>query len=103
MDTKYMEPATTERAKLSCVSAMNFAEGWDQWKAKFKDAIKEGRRFGLSDDTIKTVSIKIGDYLATTLCPNSKEEALMRDLWTAATPDERKVLAGVVFKMIDKM
>lgn len=102
METKYMEPAAMERAKMSCVSAMNFADGWEQWRAKFKDAIKDGRRFGLSDDTIKSVSVKIADYLAGALCPNSKEEALMRDLWTSATAEERKVLAGVVFKMIDK-
>ena len=101
MDTKYMEPEVMEKAKMQCVSAMNFADGWDQWKAKFKDAIKEGRRFGLSDDTIKSVSTKIGDYLATTLCAKSKEEELMKNLWLAATPEERKVLAGVVFKMID--
>jgi hypothetical protein len=102
METKYMEATAMERAKMSCVSAMNFADGWDQWKDKFKDALKDGRRFGLSDETIKSVLVKIADYLASSLCPHSKEEALMRDLWTAASPEERKVLASVVFKMIDK-
>jgi hypothetical protein len=91
-----------ETGKMECVMAMDYADGWDQWKAKFKDALKQGRKFGLSDETIKTMSVKIGDFLATKLCAHTKEEALMHDLWATANTDERKVLAGLVFKMIDK-
>jgi hypothetical protein len=50
---------------MECVMAMDYAQGWDQWKGKFKDAVKIGRKFGLSDETIKTMSTKIGDYLET--------------------------------------
>lgn len=88
--------------KLSCVLATNFALGWDAWREKFKEAMQTGRKFGMSDDKIKEMSIKIGDFLATKLCPKTKEEELLRDMWTTATEDERKVLATVVFRMIDK-
>ena len=91
-----------EKGKMECVMAMDYAQGWDQWREKFKDALKQGRNFGLSEDTIKTMSIKIGDFLANKICPHTKEEELIRDMWTVANADERKVLASVVFKMIDK-
>ena len=90
-----------EKGKMECIMAMDYAQGWDQWKTKFKDAVKTGRKFGLSDETIKSMSTKIGDYLATRLCAKTKEEELMKEMWTVATPEERKVLSGVVFKMID--
>jgi hypothetical protein len=40
--------------------------------------------------------------LATKLCAKTKEEELIKEMRTVASPEERKVLAPVVFKMIDK-
>lgn len=88
--------------KLSCVLATNFALGWDAWKEKFKDAMETGRKFGMSDEKIKKMSIKISDFLSTKICPKTKEEELMRDLWAAANEEERKVLATVIFRMVDQ-
>ena len=88
--------------KMSCVLATDFALGWDAWREKFKDAMKNGRKFGLSDETIKSMSIKIGDFMATKICPKTKEEELMRELWTTATTEERKALASIIFRMVDK-
>jgi hypothetical protein len=81
---------------------MDFVNDWDQWRGTLKDAIQKGRDFGLSDATIQKLSVKVGDFLATKVCPATKEEELIRDFWAVASADERKTLATLVFKMVDK-
>ncbi|MBE0479636.1 MAG: DUF3243 domain-containing protein [Dehalococcoidia bacterium] len=87
--------------KEKCIEAMDFMKDWDTWRKTLKDSIEEGRKYGMSDDTIKRLSVAVGDYLALKVCPATKEEELLRDLWSVATQDERKVLATLIFKMVD--
>jgi len=44
--------------------------------------------------------VKIGDFLATKVCPQTKEEELLKQMWDVATPEERKVIATLMFKMV---
>lgn len=89
------------REKEKCIEAMDFMKDWDQWKSTLNEAINQGRKLGLSDDTIKSLSASVGDFLATRVCPATKEEELLRDMWEVASPDERKILATLIFKMVD--
>ena len=86
--------------RFKCVSAMDFMKDWNQWKSTLKEAIDQGRKFGLSDDTIKSLSASVGDFLATRVCPATTEEELLRDMWEVATPEERRTLATLIFKMV---
>ncbi len=87
--------------KMKCINAMDFVQDWTEWRKNLKDAIERGRRFGMSDQMIQKLSVKVGDFLAEKVCPATKEEALMREMWSVATPDERKTLASLIFKMVD--
>ena len=85
-----------------CINAMEYVGDWVTWKGHLKDAIQKGRKLGMSDETIKTLSLKVGDFLAKRVCPATPEEQLMIDMWDVATLDERKTLATIMFKMLDK-
>lgn len=85
-----------------CLNAMDFVKDWVQWRGTLKEAIERGREFGLSDDMIKKLSVNVGEFLAKRVCPATPEEQLMKDMWDVATPDERRTLASLMFKMIEK-
>jgi hypothetical protein len=91
-----MEQGTT------CLSGGDFIKDWDQWKKTVGEAIKIARKVGMPDKLIEIASVKVGDYLTQKLCAESKEEALIKELWDAATPDERKTLGKLLFKIMDK-
>ncbi|NYT00515.1 MAG: DUF3243 domain-containing protein [Methanocellales archaeon] len=85
-----------------CIDAMDYVKDWATWTGHLKTAINQGRKFGMSDETIRRLSVKVGDFLANRVCPATPEEQLMIDMWSVATPDERKTLATIMFKMLDK-
>jgi len=91
----------TTESKEKCIEAMDFMKDWDQWRSTLKQAIEGGRQVGLSDKEIQSLATNIGDFLSTKVCPATKEEELLRDMWSVATADERKTLASLIFRMVD--
>jgi sulfur relay (sulfurtransferase) DsrC/TusE family protein len=85
-----------------CIEGMDFMKDWTQWRATLKEAIEQGRKFGLSDEVIKNLSVNVGDFLTSRVCPATKEEELLKEMWEVAAPDERKTLATLIFKMVEK-
>jgi hypothetical protein len=85
-----------------CINAMDFVKDWASWRGHLQDAIKRGRDFGMSDEMIQKLSVKVGDFLAKKICPATPEEKLMKEMWEAATPDERKTLATLMFKLVER-
>jgi len=88
-----------EREK--CLQAMDFLKDWKTWRASLNEAIAAARKFGVSDETIKDLSVKVGDFLAQKVCPATKEEELLKEMWDSATAEERKTLASLIFKMVE--
>jgi hypothetical protein len=86
--------------RFKCLSALDYVKDWDTWRKTLKEGIAEARKFGVSDETIKSMAVKIGDFLATKVCPQTKEEELLKQMWDVATPEERKVIATLMFKMV---
>jgi hypothetical protein len=88
--------------ETTCLHGGDFINDWDQWKKILAEAIKNARKIGMPDKVIELASVKVGDFLTKRLCVESKEEALIKDLWDVGTPDERKVLGKLLFKIMDK-
>jgi hypothetical protein len=44
-----------------------------------------GRRRSVPDETLGTVAVKAGDFLAGKVCPATKEEELFKEMWKVAT------------------
>lgn len=85
---------------LKCVSAMDFIKDWKTWRSTLKEGIQAARKLGVSDDTIQNMAAKVGDFLAEKVCPATKEEELLKELWDVGSPEERKVLATLIFKLV---
>ncbi|MGB2696681.1 MAG: DUF3243 domain-containing protein [Candidatus Zixiibacteriota bacterium] len=86
--------------KDKCLQAMDFLKDWNTWRSTLNEAIGAARKFGVSDETIKDLSVKVGDFLSQKVCPATKEEELLKQMWDIASPEERKTLASLIFKMV---
>jgi len=88
--------------KAKVCAAMDFVKDWSTWRATLKEGIQKARTLGVSDEKIQDMAVKVGDFLATKVCAATKEEELLKELWDAGTPDERRTLAMLIFKVVEK-
>lgn len=86
--------------KMKCLEAMDFMKDWTTWRETLHQAIKSAKSLGMSDESIKTLSKSVGDFLAEKICPSTKEEELLKEMWDIGTEEERKVIASLIFKMV---
>jgi hypothetical protein len=88
--------------KTTCLNGGDFLKDWNQWRMTVYDAIQTARKLGMPDQMIMVASTKVGDFLSTRLCASTPEEALIKELWDVAEPNDRKVLGKLLFKMMEK-
>ena len=86
--------------KLKCLGAMDFLKDWVTWRKTLGEALQKGRALGISDEQIKDLATKMGDFLAEKVCPASKEEELLKQMWDVGTPEERRTIAGLLIKLV---
>jgi hypothetical protein len=85
---------------LKCLGAMDFLKDWVAWRKTLGEALQKGRSLGMSDEQITELATKMGDFLAEKVCPASKEEELLKQLWDVGTPAERRTIAGLLIKIV---
>jgi len=88
--------------KEKCMEAMDFMKDWDTWRSTIREAISQARNLGLSEETIQQMSEAFANFLSEKVCPATPEEELLKEMWDVSTPEERKVLTRIFFRMIEK-
>lgn len=83
-----------------CINALDFTKDWTTWRQTLQDSIATARGIGIPDEDIKDMAVRLGDFLAEKVCPATPEEELIKEIWTVAEPEERKVLANIIFRML---
>ena len=83
-----------------CLDSMDFVKDWQTWRETLHEGIAGAKKFGLSDDVIRDMSVKVGDFLAEKVCPATKEEQLLKEMWDVATPEERRTIAALLLKLV---
>jgi hypothetical protein len=86
--------------EMKSLQGFDWVKDWPTWRTNVKERIALAHRFGVPDETLKTIAVKVGDFLADKVCPATQEDELLKEMWSAATPDERKTIATVIFKMV---
>jgi len=88
-----------EKAKR-CLELMEFLGDWTTWRKNLGEALRVGKQVGMSDEEIHAAAVKIGDFLAEKVCPATKEEELLKEMWEVGTPEERRAIASMLIKMV---
>ncbi len=85
--------------KLQCINMMEYVGDWAEWRKNLRRAVGVGKKVGMSEDEIEALATQIGDFLAEKVCPATPEEELLKEMWHVATPEERRIIAGLMVKM----
>ena len=75
---------------------------WENWKASLGQAVEFAEELGIPRETIAELAHKFGSYLAGSVDASVSENRALKELWNVATPEEQKVLAGLVTKLVTK-
>lgn len=74
---------------------------YDKWKQFLGERVNQARAAGMSDTVIQTLAKEIGDFLANKVDPKNDEERVLRELWAVCDENEKRMLAGVMMKLVD--
>jgi len=75
---------------------------WHQWKKMLGRAVHAAEFVGMSDARIDNLAFYMGDLLAKKVDPGNREQRLLNELWDEASEDEKRVLASLIVRMVDK-
>lgn len=85
---------------MKSLRGFDWVKDWSTWRANVKERIAVAHKFGVPDETVKAIATKVGDLLAEKSCPATQEEELLKEMWNVATPNERKTITTLIFKMV---
>lgn len=77
-------------------------EDWEKWKHSLARAVDMGEMVGISHQNIEKIAYTMGEFLHDRIDPANREQRVLADLWSVADSDERKNLASMIVKMVNK-
>lgn len=79
---------------------MSVLDNFDSWKAFLADRLEQAQSQGMGQETISNMAYEVGDYLAANTNAKNSEEAVLQEIWNAASDDERHSLASAMVKLV---
>ncbi|GAB3066936.1 DUF3243 family protein [Virgibacillus ainsalahensis] len=79
---------------------MSVLDNFDTWKGFLANKLEQAQQQGMSQQTISNVAQEVGDYLAQSVDAKNEEEAVLRELWNAASEDEQQAIANTMIKLV---
>ena len=73
---------------------------WDTWKKTLGQAVEFAEELGISKQKISSLAQQAGDLLAQSVPPANPEQKAIKELWDVAGPEERKVLANLMTRLV---
>ncbi|EFM13127.1 MULTISPECIES: DUF3243 domain-containing protein [Paenibacillus] len=73
---------------------------FDSWKQFLAERMEQGKKMGLSEDTIANLAYEIGSFLDERVDPKNDEQRILKEIWDAGDEEERKTLARMMCKLV---
>lgn len=81
---------------------MSVLNDFDSWKQFLANRLDQAQSQGMSQETITNVAHEIGDFLSTRVDVKNDEQAVLKDLWNAASEQEQQAIASAMVKLVQK-
>ncbi|ASK63464.1 hypothetical protein CFK37_15525 [Virgibacillus phasianinus] len=79
---------------------MSVLDNFDTWKEFLSNRLQQAQSEGMSQQSVNNVAVEVGDYLSKSVDAKNNEEAVLRELWNAASKDEKHALASTMVKLV---
>lgn len=87
--------------KLEGGNFMSVLDNFNTWKDFLANRLEEAKEQGMSDETISNMAHEVGDYLSKSVEAENSEEAVLRELWNAASEEEQQAIANSMVKLVE--
>lgn len=77
-------------------------ETFDKWKSFLSQRVEQAQKTGMSEDMISKLAYQIGEFLDDKVDPKNGEERLLKELWDVSDEEERKTMARIMVKFVEK-
>lgn len=81
---------------------MSILDNFDSWKGFLANRLQQAKAHGMDHDTITNFAHEVGDYLAANVEAKNKEEAVLKELWNAASEEEQQAIASSMVRLVEK-
>ncbi|GEN30494.1 hypothetical protein HNQ35_001124 [Cerasibacillus quisquiliarum] len=81
---------------------MSVLDNFETWKDFLSNRLEQAKQEGMTQDTISNMAYEIGDYLASSVDAKNDEQAMLRELWNAASREEQESIANAMIKLVQK-
>lgn len=78
-------------------------ETFDKWKMFLAERVDQAKKAGMSEETISKLAFQIGEFLEEKVDPKNGEERLLKELWDVGSEEERRTIATLMVKYVDKL
>jgi uncharacterized protein with von Willebrand factor type A (vWA) domain len=75
---------------------------FDKWKDFLADRVSQAENAGLGEETISKLAFQIGEFLSNKVDPENTQERVLKELWDAGNEEERRTIAKLMVKLVDK-
>ncbi len=79
----------------------DYGEDWGAWRENIRKRIYLAHKFGIPDETVQAIALRVGDFLSKKESPVIKEEKLLKEMWSIADLDERRTIANLMLRMFN--
>ncbi|HLR40448.1 MAG TPA: DUF3243 domain-containing protein [Virgibacillus sp.] len=79
---------------------MSILDNFETWKDFLANKLEQAQEQGMSQQTVTNVAHEVGDYLSKSVEAENAEEAVLKELWNAASEDEQQALASTMVKLV---
>lgn len=79
---------------------MSLRDDFGSWKDFLANKLEQAQGEGMGQETISNMAYEVGSYLSKSVEVESDEEAVLKELWNAASNDEQQALANVMVKLV---
>lgn len=80
----------------------NVLENFDNWKQFLKSRVEQGKKIGLSDETISNLAYEIGSFLEERVDPKNEEQRVLKELWDVGDETDRQTIAKLMVKLTEQ-
>jgi hypothetical protein len=77
-------------------------KSFDKWKQFLGQRVSQAELAGMSEETVTKLAFQIGEYLQDKIDPKNDEERVLKELWDVGNEQERKTLAHLMVKLVNK-
>ncbi|MFC5648957.1 DUF3243 domain-containing protein [Paenibacillus solisilvae] len=75
---------------------------FDTWKEFLSDRVEQAKSIGLSEDSIGKLAFEIGSFLDEKIDPKNEQQRALKELWDVGDEEERKTIARLMVKLVQK-